>query len=153
MKIAVFPGSFDPITKGHVAVLQAALPLFDKVYVAIGVNADKSGFFPLEQRKRWIEKCFAKTDKVEVVDYNGLTVELCRRLGAEYIIRGVRNPSDFQYEKDIAQANSHLCREVKTLFFMPDDELSYISSSIVRDVFKHHGDCSDFLPEEFTLTV
>lgn len=147
MKIAVFPGSFDPITKGHEAVLRAALPLFDKIYIAIGVNADKTGMFSIQQRKEWIRQCFSNENNVEIIDYNGLTIELCRKLQARFIIRGIRNPLDFQYERDIAQANKQLNPNVETVFFVTDGRYAHISSSIVRDVYRHHGDCSDFIPE------
>ena len=152
MRIAVFPGSFDPITKGHEAVLRAALPLFDKIYIAIGVNADKKGMFPVEQRKAWIRTCFAGENNVEVVDYDGLTIDLCKKLQAEFIIRGIRNPLDFQYERDIAQANKQLCPTVETVFFVTDGACAHISSSIVRDVYRHAGDCSAFLPKNVVLS-
>ena len=145
---AVFPGSFDPITKGHVALVKSALPLFDTIYVAIGVNGDKTGFFPLEDRKEWIRQCFKNEPKVQVVDYQCLTIDLCRQLGASYILRGIRNPLDFQYENDIAQANRNLCPEVETMFFTTPPEYAHISSSIVRDVFRHRGDWQQFVPEE-----
>lgn len=148
---AVFPGSFDPITKGHFAVLEAAVPLFDTIYMAIGINADKKGMFPIEQRKAWIRQCTAAFSNVEVIDYDGLTADLCKRLDARYIIRGLRNPNDFQYEKDIAEANRLLWPELETLFFPTRPELSCISSSVVRDLHHHGGDCSAFLPEGILL--
>lgn len=149
--IAVFPGSFDPITRGHLAVMNAALPLFDKIYVAIGVNAEKQGCFSLEQRKAWIRACVDDNEKVEVIDYNGLTVDLCKKLNATYLIRGLRNPTDFQYEKDIAEANKLLWPELETIFIPTRPEFSSISSSVVRDVYRHGGDCSSFLPDEVVL--
>lgn len=148
---AVFPGSFDPITKGHLAVLEAAVPLFDTIYMAIGINADKKGMFPIEQRKAWIRQCAAAFSNVEVIDYDGLTADLCKSLNAKYIIRGLRNPNDFQYEKDIAEANRLLWPELETLFFPTRPELSCISSSVVRDLHHHGGDCSAFLPEGILL--
>ena len=148
---AVFPGSFDPITKGHLAVLEAAVPLFDTIYMAIGINADKKGMFPIEQRKAWIRQCTAAFSNVEVIDYDGLTADLCKRLDARYIIRGLRNPNDFQYEKDIAEANRLLWPELETLFFPTRPELSCISSSVVRDLHHHGGDCTAFLPEGILL--
>lgn len=151
MKIAVFPGSFDPITKGHVAVLQSALPLFDKIYVAIGTNSLKKSMFPLEKRESWIRRCFVNNPKIEVIDYNSLTVNLCRELHADYIIRGIRNTSDFQYEKDIAHANKQLNPKIETVFFATTIEFSHISSSMVRDVYINHGDCSPFIPEFYNL--
>jgi len=153
MKIAVFPGSFDPITKGHVAVLRSALPIFDKIYVAIGTNSTKKTMFPLAKRKEWIQQCFLGEQKIEVIDYQILTVELCRQLGAEYIIRGIRNTLDFQYEKDIAHANKQLNPQVETLFFATTIEYSHISSSMVRDVYLNHGDCSPFVPDCYQLNI
>lgn len=151
MKIAVFPGSFDPITKGHVAVLRSALPLFDKIYVAIGTNSSKKSMFSLQKRKEWIQRCFTNNPKIEVIDYDMLTVNLCKKLHADYIIRGIRNTLDFQYEKDIAHANKQLYPQVETVFFATTIEFSHISSSMVRDVYLNHGDCSPFIPEFYTL--
>lgn len=148
---AVFPGSFDPITRGHLSVLDAALPLFDTIYVAIGVNAAKQGCFPIEKRKTWIRQAIGNEPRVEIVDYNGLTVDLCKQLDAPYIIRGLRNSIDFQYEKDIAEANRLLWPALETVFIPTRPELACISSSVVRDVFKHGGDCSSFLPEGVIL--
>ncbi|MBO4645096.1 MAG: pantetheine-phosphate adenylyltransferase [Bacteroidales bacterium] len=151
MKIAVFPGSFDPITRGHQAVLESAMPLFDRIYVAIGVNAAKQGFFSIEQRKRWIRQAFPMNDNLEIIDYDILTVDLCRQLNAGFILRGLRNSNDFIYENEIAQANRHLNPEVQTLFFTTPPELSFVSSSIVRDVYRHHGDYSAFVPQGVVL--
>ena len=151
MKIALFPGSFDPITKGHVAVLLSALPLFDKIYVAIGVNANKKSLFPLERKKKWIQRCFKNEPKIEVVDYQNLTIDLCKELGANYIIRGICNTMDFQYEKDIAHANKQLNPNVETVFFATTIEHSHISSSMVRDIYAHHGDCSQFIPDCYDI--
>ena len=148
---AVFPGSFDPITRGHLSVLEAVLPLFDIVYVAIGVNAAKQGCFLVEQRKQWIRQAVGENKKVEIIDYNGLTIDLCKQLEAPYLIRGLRNSIDFQYEKDIAEANQLLWPDLETIFIPTRPELACISSSVVRDVFKHGGDCSAFLPEGVIL--
>lgn len=151
MKIAIFPGSFDPITKGHVAVIEAALPLFDKIYIAVGVNANKNSLFPLEKRKAWINSCFKGNDKIEVIDYDGLTIDLCRQLNARYILRGLRNMIDFQYENDIAHANKQLAPEIETIFFTTGLAYSHISSTIVRDLYSHHGDCSAFVPDCYDI--
>lgn len=151
MKIAVFPGSFDPITKGHVAILQAALPLFDKIYVAVGVNAAKKSLFSTEKRKEWIKRCFLNEEKIEVIEYNELTVDLCKKINASYIIRGIRNALDFQYESEIAYANKQLLPTVETLFFTTALEYAHISSTIVRDVYKYGGDCSLFIPDCYNI--
>ena len=151
MKIAVFPGSFDPVTLGHLSVIEAVAPLFDKIYVAIGVNADKPGCFPVEQRKQWLQQVLSSFDNIEIIDYNGLTVDLCKTLNAKFLVRGLRNVIDFQYEKDMAEANRKLWSELQTLFIPTLPEYSCISSSVVRDVFRHGGDCSQFVPKGVNL--
>lgn len=151
MKIAIFPGSFDPVTKGHLAVINAALPLFDKIYIAIGANMNKRSLFPIEKRKAWIERCFVGEKRVEVLDYSGLTIDLCHQLKATYIIRGIRNALDFQYENDIAHANKQLAPNIETIFFSTELKYSHISSSVVRDLYTHHSDCSDFIPEFYDI--
>ena len=151
MKSAVFPGSFDPVTLGHLSVVEAVAPLFDKLYVAIGVNADKQGCFPLEQRKEWLRIALSSYENIEIIDYKGLTIDLCRQLEAPYLIRGLRNGIDFQYEKDMAEANRLLWPDLQTIFVPTRPEYSCISSSVVRDVFRHGGDCSSFLPKGVTL--
>ena len=108
MKIAVFPGSFDPVTLGHLSVIEAVAPIFDKLYVAIGVNADKPGCFPVEKRKQWLQQVLSSFNNIEIIDYNGLTVDLCKTLNAKFLVRGLRNVLDFQYEKDMAEANRKL---------------------------------------------
>ena len=151
MKIAVFPGSFDPVTLGHLSVIEVAAPLFDKLYIAIGVNADKLGCFPIEKRKQWLQQVLSSFENIEIIDYNGLTVDLCQQLGAHYLIRGLRNVVDFQYEKDMAEANRKLWPALQTIFIPTLPEYSCISSSVVRDVFSHGGDCSTFLPKGVIL--
>ena len=148
MRIAVFPGSFDPLTKGHEEIIRKALPLFDKIYVAIGENANKKSCFPLEQRRSWIRKVFAEVDSVEDIVYEGLTIDLCRKVGAGHIIRGLRNPMDFQYEKDIAEANRRLAPEVETVFFLSSSGLAHVSSSLVRELYHHQADYSDYVSYE-----
>ena len=145
MRIAVFPGSFDPLTKGHEEIIRKALPLFDKIYVAIGENANKKYCFPLEQRQQWIQQVFADEQNVEVVVYHGLTVDFCRKVNAGYIIRGLRNPMDFQYEKDIAEANRHLAPGVETVFLLSSPELAHVSSSLVRELYHHQGNYSEYV--------
>lgn len=145
MRIAVFPGSFDPLTKGHEEIIRKALPLFDKIYVAIGENAKKKYCFPLEKRQQWIKQVFANEQNIEIAVYHGLTVDFCRKVKAGYIIRGLRNPMDFQYEKDIAEANRHLAPEVETLFLLSSPELAHVSSSLVRELYHHQGNYSEYV--------
>lgn len=150
-RIAVFPGSFDPITKGHEDLIRRALPLFDKVIVAIGVNAEKKYMFSLENRIKWIKKTFASETNLEVGNYAGLTVDYCRTIGAQYIIRGLRNPNDFEFEKSIAQMNRELAPEIETVSLVTDPRYSSYSSSIVRDILRNHGDVSKFIPNSVQL--
>lgn len=148
MKIAVFPGSFDPITIGHVDLVERALPLFDKVYVAIGENTKKQYVYPLEQRIAWLNEVFAKHDNVLVDYYTGLTVTFCREVGARYLLRGLRNASDFDYEKTISQLNHIIGDSIETVFLISKPEYSHISSTIVREIIKGGGDATPFLPSE-----
>lgn len=145
-KIAVFPGSFDPITKGHESIIQRALPLFDKIVVAIGVNSTKEGFFPTEKRKAWIEKVFAGTNKVEVKTYQGLTIDFCKQEKANYILRGLRSTADFEFERVIAQMNRAMENKIETVFIISSPELSAISSTVIRDIIRHGGDAGQFVP-------
>lgn len=146
MKIAVFPGSFDPITLGHVDIVTRAIPLFDKIIVAVGENAGKKYRFSLEQRLDWIKETFKNESTIEVDTYSGLTAEYCNRKNAQFILRGLRNPADFEFEKAIGQANGKLNSEIETIFLITSPEASFISSSIVRDVLKHNGDYTQFVP-------
>ena len=146
MKIAVFPGSFDPITLGHVDILTRAIPLFDKIVIAVGRNANKKYMFPEEQRVAWIEETFKDEPKVEVGKYSGLTTRYCAKVGANYILRGLRNPADFEFEKAIAQTNRKLKGDLETIFLLTASGLSSISSSIVRDVIRNEGDYAQFVP-------
>ena len=148
MRIAVFPGSFDPLTKGHEEILRKALPLFDKIYVAIGENANKKYCFPLEKRQQWIRQVFFQESAVEVAVYEGLTVDFCRKVKAQFILRGLRNPLDFQYEKDIAEANRRLAPEIETVFLLSSPELAHVSSSLVRELYHHRGNYSDYVSFE-----
>ncbi|MCB0663736.1 MAG: pantetheine-phosphate adenylyltransferase [Saprospiraceae bacterium] len=151
MKIAVFPGSFDPITKGHVDLVKRAIPLFDKIIVAIGVNSQKSYLFDLEQRVEWLEKVFANYPTVEVSYFEKLTARYCNSVGARYILRGLRNASDFDYEKTISQLNNIIGDGIETVFLIAQPGFSHISSTIVREIIKGEGDASPFLPEEIDL--
>lgn len=145
MKKAIFPGSFDPITLGHEDVITRAIPLFDEIIIAIGINSEKKYMFSLEQRKGFIEECFKEYDNVKVVTYKGLTVDFCKNNNIEYIVRGLRNPADFEFEKAIAHTNRDLA-PVETVFLLTAAKTSYISSSIVRDVLRNGGDVSNLVP-------
>jgi len=150
-KVAVFPGSFDPITRGHESVIKRSLPLFDKVIIAIGVNSEKQGFFPLEKRLKWIEYVFKNEKKVEITTYSGLTIEFCRKSDARFILRGLRTSADFEFERAIAQTNKLMYPDVDTVFMLTSPELSPINSTIVRDIFRNNGDPSKFIPEGINL--
>lgn len=151
MKIAVFPGSFDPITVGHVDIVRRALPLFDKIIVAIGVNSQKRALFTLEQRRQWVEEVFRSMPGVEVGSFEKLTAHYCRRVGAGYLLRGLRNASDFDYEKTISQLNQIVGDGLETIFFIAQPGYSHISSTIVREIIKGEGDASPFLPPEVVI--
>lgn len=145
MKRAVFPGSFDPITLGHVDIIERAIPLFDEIIIAIGINADKNYMFETEKRKKFIEKTFSHQPKVKAATYTGLTVDFCQKIDAQFILRGLRNPADFEFEKAIAQTNRKLSG-IETVFLLTSAETSYISSSIVRDILRNNGDVSVLVP-------
>lgn len=151
MKIAVFPGSFDPITTGHLDIVQRARPLFDKVVVAIGVNDQKKTLYSLDQRREWLEKVFAGEKDIVVDHFSGLTADYCRKIGARYLIRGLRSAADFDYEKTISQVNSTIGDQLETVFLISRPEYSHISSTIVREILKGGGDASVFLPPEIKL--
>jgi pantetheine-phosphate adenylyltransferase len=147
MKIAVFPGSFDPITIGHEDLVRRALPLFDQIIVAIGVNSSKKYLFSLEQRLEWIRSVFADEPKVVVAHFEGLTANFCKETNSRFLLRGLRNASDFDYEKTISQINTIIGDGVETLFLISQPTYSHISSTIVREVIKGGGDVSSFLPK------
>lgn len=146
MKIAVFPGSFDPITVGHVDLVKRALPLFDKIVVAVGINSQKKYLFSLEQRLEWLEDVFKDEPKVEVGSFEHLTAHYCKRIGARYLLRGLRNSSDFDYEKTISQLNEIVGEGLETIFLISKPQFSHISSTIVREIIKGGGDSSPFVP-------
>ncbi len=148
---ALFPGSFDPFTAGHLNILRRALTMFDHVVVAIGINQDKRGFYTNEQKKDIIRQAVAGLGNVEVIEYDGLTIDVCRSLGINHIVRGVRNMLDFENERAIADANRRLAPEIETIIIPTAQEFAHISSSAVRDILRHHGDTSLFVPEGVVL--
>lgn len=150
-RIALFPGSFDPITNGHYDIISRALPLFDKIIVAVGQNATKNYMFSLEQRIEWIHATFASEPKIDVESYSGLTVDFAKKVGANFLLRGVRNPADFEFEKAVAQANRQMVPELDTVFLLTSACYAYISSSIVRDVIRNQGDYTLFVPKQVRL--
>ena len=147
-KIAVFPGSFDPITVGHVDIVKRALPLFDKIIIAIGANSQKQTLYTLEQREKWIKKVFKKEAKISVASYQGLTVNFCNEQKANYIIRGIRSAADFEYEKTIAHLNTAMFSNIETVLILSSAELSSISSTIVREIIRGKGKVEKFVPKE-----
>lgn len=146
MKRAIFPGSFDPITLGHYDIIKRSVKLFDEVIVAIGINSEKKYMFSLEERQQFIEDSFRDEPKVTVVTYKGLTVDFCQKNNVEFILRGLRNPADFEFEKAIAHTNRDLA-PIETVFLLTAASTSYISSSIVRDVIRNHGDYTKLVPK------
>ncbi len=152
-KIAVFPGSFDPFTKGHESIVKRAMPLFDKIFIAIGYNTNKKGYFSLEDRISWIRSVFADFPQIIVEQYNGLTVDFCKQVNAKYILRGLRTSSDFEYERAIAQTNKQLAPELESVFILTTPEITHITSSIVRDIIRHGNDASGFLPKEINIDL
>ena len=150
-RIAVFPGSFDPFTIGHEAIVRKAIPLFDEVIVAIGQNSTKTSYFTLESRVEQLEELFKTESSVNIHSYSGLTVEFCAAKKAKYIVRGLRSARDFEYESAIAQMNHDLDEEIETVFLLGNPSMSAINSSIVREIHKNGGDVSKFLPRDFKL--
>lgn len=150
MRRALFPGSFDPITLGHYDIICRALDVFDEIVVAIGVNNEKKYMFSVEKRKEFIEKAFANQPKVKVTTYQGLTVDFCKEIDAQFILRGLRNPADFEFEKAIAHTNRTLAN-IETIFLLTAAETSFISSSIVRDVIRNMGDYRFLVPESVVV--
>jgi len=147
MKIAVFPGSFDPITIGHQNIIERALPLFDKIIVAIGINTLKKYHFSLERRLYFIKLTFKNHSKIEVATYDGLTINFCKNVNAKYILRGIRNVADYNYENSIAQMNKAMENDIETIFIPTIPELSAINSTIIRDIIINGGDAGKFVPE------
>lgn len=145
-KIAVFPGSFDPFTVGHESIVKRASLLFDKIYIAIGFNPKKDALFSLDERKEFINQVFTNNPKIEVIHFEGLTINMCKKLNASYILRGLRTSADFEYERAIAQVNKAMHQGIETVFFLTMPEHTPVNSSIVRDIFRHGGDVSQFIP-------
>jgi pantetheine-phosphate adenylyltransferase len=145
MNRAVFPGSFDPLTLGHTDIINRAIPLFDEIIIAIGTNAEKKYMFSIEERRKFIEKTFTNNSKIKIDTYQGLTIDYCKRVKSKYILRGLRNPADFEFEKAIAQTNRKLSN-IETVFLLTSADNSYISSSIVRDIIRNSGDVTLLVP-------
>lgn len=147
MKIAIYPGSFDPITKGHLDILKNASGIFDKVIIAVAHNGEKKGFLSTEERVELIKKSIEGLDNVEVDAFEGLTIEYAKKQGAEILIRGLRAVSDFEYEMQLSQTNSALCDEIKTVFLTTKPKYNFISSSTIREILQNNGDISKFVPQ------
>jgi len=145
-RIAVFPGSFDPITKGHESIILRAIPIFDKIVVAIGENSEKKTFFPLEMRINWIKAVFSAYPSITVQSYHGLTVDFCKQMNARFILRGLRTSADFEFERSIGQINKNLDPDIETVFLLTTPEYTALNSSIVRDILRNGGNPSRFVP-------
>ncbi len=150
-RIAIFPGSFDPITCGHEDIINRAVPLFDKIIVSIGRNEDKKNYFTIDQRLGFLKTVFAGNIKIEIDTYEGLTVDYCRKVGANYILRGLRTSADFEFERSIGQVNKKLYPEIETIFLLTHPEYTSLNSSVVRDILRHGGNVSQFIPEGLSL--
>jgi len=146
MKKAVFPGSFDPLTLGHCDIINKSLNLFDEIVLAIGVNSTKESMFSIDQRKKFITDEFVNEEKIKILTYEGLTVDFCKNINADFIVRGLRNPADFEFEKTIAQTNKKLA-DIETVFFLTSPETAYISSSIVREIIANNGEYTKLVPK------
>lgn len=146
-RICLFPGTFDPVTLGHVDIIRRAIPLFDKIVVGVGINASKSPMFSPEQRIQWISEIFKDNPIVEGAAYEGLTINFCQKIGARFILRGIRYVSDFEYEKTIADANRTMEPSIETIFLTGEPKYTSVASTIVRDIIRNGGDASPFLPE------
>ena len=151
MKIAVFPGSFDPFTIGHESIVTRGLELFDKIIIGVGYNTIKKGFITIENRKKLIEKVFKAETNIEVISYTGLTTNFCVENNAKYILRGLRTAADFEYERAIGQMNSFLKKEIETVFLLTEVNHTPISSSIVREIYKSGGDVQQFISKNINL--
>lgn len=146
-RIAVFPGSFDPFTIGHCSIIKRAIPMFDKIIVAIGINEDKHSFFSVDQRLNWIKKIFNDNSNIVVDTFNSLTIEYAKKTGAKFLLRGLRTSADFEFERQIGQVNKSLYPEIESVYILTLPEHTYISSTIVREIIKYKGDISQFIPK------
>ncbi|WP_306640009.1 pantetheine-phosphate adenylyltransferase [Sanyastnella coralliicola] len=153
MKRAVFPGSFDPITRGHENIVRRAASIFDEIIVAIGSNSSKKSMFSLEQRKQWLEEVFNDIDNVKVDAYDGMTMDYCKKVDAGFMLRGVRNGSDFEYERTIAQMTKFMAPHLETVILFTDPELSAINSTVVREILRNNGDVTQFIPSSIHVTA
>lgn len=153
MRICLFPGTFDPVTLGHIDIINRALPLFDEIYVGIGINSAKSPMFSPEQRMEWFKEIYRDEPRVKSVVYDGLTINYCKKIGARFILRGIRYVSDFEYEKTIADANRTLDKNIETIFLTGEPKYTSVASTIVRDILKNGGDASPFLPEAVIKSI
>jgi len=153
MKIALFPGSFDPVTKAHVDIVKRSVNLFDKLYIGVGVNSTKQGLLSVEKREEMLRAVFEHDERIHVIAYEGLTVNFCKSIGAAYMVRGIRTVSDFEYEKAIAQMNHSLEPEIESIFIVSKPGYSSISSTIVREIMRYGGDVSQFIPKEALLLL
>jgi pantetheine-phosphate adenylyltransferase len=153
MRIALFPGTFDPVTFGHIDIIERALPLFDKLYIGIGLNSNKAPMFSDQQRKLWLQEIFKEDSKIKVVVYEGLTVECCKKVKANYILRGIRYVNDFEYEKAIADMNRALDENIETVFLTCLPKYTSVASTLVRDVIRNGGDVSQFVPDAVLKTI
>ena len=150
MKKAVFPGSFDPITIGHLDIVERAIKVFDEIIIAVGDNTDKKYMFPKEKRVEFVKQTFNNYNNIKVESYDGLTVDFCKKNNTEFMIRGLRNPADFEFEKSIALTNREMT-DIETIFFLTSPDNSFVSSSIVRDLIRNSGDYKLFIPKGITL--
>lgn len=151
--IAVFPGSFDPITRGHESIIRRALPLFDKIIIAVGENPEKQTYFPLDKRIHWLEQIFKGESRIEIQKYTGLTVNFCNVVNAKYILRGLRTSADFEFERTIGQVNKVIYPEIETVFLLTIPEYTALSSSVVRELLRNGGDVDRFVPAGIDLKV
>jgi pantetheine-phosphate adenylyltransferase len=151
MKKAVFPGSFDPITKGHENIVRRAAKVFDHIVVAIGSNSSKKSMFDLDQRRAWLNEVFDDLDNVTVSDYEGLTIDFCRKIESKFLLRGVRNGGDFEYERTIAQMTKYMAPEIETVILFTDPEFAAINSTVVREILRNNGDVTQFIPDSVRI--